>query len=328
VAELSSLPLVDRDGLGLDLVSSVTGAVSGDGLSEATVYVLHQRFRYDYETPVQHLRHRLVVVPRAVHGDQRRLDHGLTVTGAPALVSVSSDGFGNHVIDIRATRVDEAIEFDAWALVRRNQNPPAGVTTLPPSAVGDRRLIAATALTRADARLADACGELASARSSKQRPRAMELAERICAWSHRALTYAYGVTGVRTSAAEAVAGGQGVCQDFAHVMLAVCRAAGLPARYVSGHLVGEGGSHAWVEVVVADAARPGRAEAVAFDPTHDRRAGGGYLTVAVGRDYADVAPTSGTFEGGGPGVLTSRKRLGQVATATDASTTTASTTTA
>jgi len=48
---------------------------------------------------------------------------------------------------------------------------------------------------------------------------------------------------------------------------------------------------------------------VPFDPTHDRRAGEGYVTVAVGRDYADVAPTSGTFEGGGPGVLTGDKRL-------------------
>jgi len=49
--------------------------------------------------------------------------------------------------------------------------------------------------------------------------------------------------------------------------------------------------------------------AVAFDPTHNRRAERGYLTVAVGRDYADVAPTSGTFEGTGPGVLSARKRL-------------------
>jgi len=309
VSDFSPLPLVDRDGL----ASSVTGAVSNDGAStEATVYVLHQRFRYDYESPVRHLRHRLVVVPRAVHGDQLRLDHRLTVIGAPALVSVSSDGFGNHVVDVRATAVDEGIEFEAWALVQCTPTPLAGVTTLPPSAVGDRRLATATALTRADPHLADVAGGLAAARSPSGRHGALELAERACDWTHRALTYAYGITGVRTSAAEAVAGGRGVCQDFAHVMLAVCRAAGLPARYVSGHLVGEGGSHAWVEVIVADAARPGRAEAVAFDPTHDRRAGGGYLTVAVGRDYADVAPTSGTFEGGGPGVLTARKRLGQV----------------
>ena len=92
-------------------------------------------------------------------------------------------------------------------------------------------------------------------------------------------------------------------------MLALCRARGASARYVSGHLVGEGGSHAWVEVLVADPRRPGQAVAVAFDPTHDRRATTGYLTVAVGRDYADVAPTSGTYQGGGSGVLSGRKRL-------------------
>jgi transglutaminase-like putative cysteine protease len=142
----------------------------------------------------------------------------------------------------------------------------------------------------------------------------LDLAERACAWAHQALTYQYGVTGVRTSAAAALAGGRGVCQDYAHVMLALCRAAGLPARYVSGHLVGEGGSHAWVEVVVTDpSASNRRSVAVAFDPTHDRRAGREYLTVAVGRDYADVAPTSGTFVGTCSGVLAARKRLSLVA---------------
>lgn len=90
---------------------------------------------------------------------------------------------------------------------------------------------------------------------------------------------------------------------------------GASARYVSGHLVGEGGTHAWVEVVVPDpsAASADRALAVAFDPTHDRRAGRGYLTVAVGRDYGDVAPTSATFEGTGPGVPFARKKLSLVA---------------
>ena len=105
-----------------------------------------------------------------------------------------------------------------------------------------------------------------------------------------------------------MAGGKGVCQDYAHVMLALCRAARLPARYVSGHLFGEGGSHAWVEVVVRRPAAPAMV-AVAFDPTHERRAEQGYFTVAVGRDYADVAPTSGTFEGKDPGVLSTLKRL-------------------
>ncbi len=298
-------------------------AVAGPALEQAedTTYLLVQRFGYDYAAPVHDLRHRLMVVPRAVHGGQELLGHGLTVTGAPALVAAGSDEFGNHVVDVRATTVAEAISFDAWARVRRCG--PGGITTQPPAFVGDGRLKLPSRLTQPDELLASVAADLAAstaggALSPAALPGAgpssagMEVAERACAWAHGALTYAYDVTGVRTSAAEAVAGGVGVCQDFAHVMITLCRAAGLPARYVSGHLVGEGGSHAWVEVVVPDPARPGCTVAVAFDPTHDRRATGGYLTVAVGRDYLDVAPTSGTFEGPGPGRLTATKRLAAV----------------
>lgn len=272
-------------------------------------YLLEQRLRYTYATPVRRLRHRLVVVPRAEHGVQRLVDHGLTVSGGPVLVSSTSDEFGNHVVELRAGVVDESIDFEAWALVRRSG--PGGTVTLPPASIGDPRLLAPTRLTRADGPLAEAARELVASGA-----RGLELAEWACRWARWSLTYEYGVTGVRTTAAAAVAGGRGVCQDYAHVMIALCRAAGLPARYVSGHLVGEGGSHAWVEVVVspsgAGGGPDGRAVAVAFDPTHDRRARRGYLTVAVGRDYADVAPTSGTFEGLGPGVLSATKRLALV----------------
>jgi transglutaminase-like putative cysteine protease len=202
--------------------------------------------------------------------------------------------------------VAEWIEFELWALVRRRG--PGGVTTVPSTAVGDERLLAPTPLTRGDGALVDAARHLSAAATG-----AVDLAERACTWTRHALTYRHGVTSVATTAADAVAGGEGVCQDYAHTMLALCREAGVPARYVSGHLIGEGGSHAWVEVVVTDPADAAtrRTVAIAFDPTHERRAERGYFTVAVGRDYADVAPTSGTFEGVGPGVLSVHKRLGR-----------------
>lgn len=245
-----------------------------------------------------------MVVPRVVHGGQYRVDHGLTVSGAPVVASVTSDGFANHIVELRATAVGEWIEFETWALVRRRGF--GGVTTLPPASIGDICMLAPTLLTRADSVLAEWARDLLAAG-----PSGLDFAERACAWTHKALTYQHGVTGVHTTAAAALAGGRGVCQDYAHVMLAICRAAGLPARYVSGHLVGEGGSHAWVEVMITDpsAGATGQVVAVAFDPTHDRRADRGYLTVAVGRGYADVAPTSGTFEGSCPGVLSASKRL-------------------
>ncbi len=94
-------------------------------------------------------------------------------------------------------------------------------------------------------------------------------------------------TDVDTTAADALAGGMGVCQDQAHVMLAMCRSVGVRARYVSGHLIGQGGTHAWVEALVPDGSG---ARAVAFDPCHGRRADRRYVTIATGRDYRDVAP--------------------------------------
>jgi transglutaminase-like putative cysteine protease len=92
-------------------------------------------------------------------------------------------------------------------------------------------------------------------------------------------------------------------------MLAVCRACGLPSRYVSGHLLGQGGTHAWVEVVLPTRDGTGDAIAHAFDPTHASRGGLGYVTVAVGADYSDVAPTSGTYLSGSSGTLTASKRV-------------------
>jgi transglutaminase-like putative cysteine protease len=270
-------------------------------------YLLEQRIRYRYDQPVHRLRHRLMVVPPAVHGGQRRVGHGLTVTGALASVSETTDGFGNQVSELGAPVVEEWIEFRAWALVVGRS--PGGVSVMAPGAVADHRLLAPTALTEPDGELAGVARALAEACPSD-----LDLAERICSWARHSLTYEHGVTGVETTAAEALAGGVGVCQDYAHVMLAVCRAAGLRARYVSGHLIGEGGSHAWVEVVMTGLSKDDadRTVAVAFDPTNERRADRGYFTVAVGRDYADVAPTSGTFEGAGPGVLSVGKRLAPV----------------
>ena len=110
------------------------------------------------------------------------------------------------------------------------------------------------------------------------------------------LVYERGATNVMTRADAALELGRGVCQDFAHVMLAACRRAGIPSRYVSGYLYDpreehEAESHAWVDVL--DAQRGW----VSIDPTHDREQTEAYVRVAVGRDYADVPPTRGVFKG-------------------------------
>ncbi|HEX2171211.1 MAG TPA: transglutaminase family protein, partial [Dehalococcoidia bacterium] len=122
-----------------------------------------------------------------------------------------------------------------------------------------------------------------------------------------AITYQFGVTGVQTPAAMALHLGRGVCQDYSHILLCLLRLLGIPARYVSGHLLGEGAPHAWVEALIAAPAAPDGYSVVPYDPTNRRRAGINYLTVAIGRDYADVAPTSGCFSGGAQGKLSSSK---------------------
>ena len=294
MAELATVALLDDRAVVWADVGSAT-------------YLLHQTYRYEYDGPVRDLRHRLVVLPPEDHGEEHRVEHGVAVRGCDFRTTTRYDPFGNTVVEVRADRVDGAVEFESWAMVRRVGI--GGTVPVPASALFDSSLRRPTPLTRPDAALSRLARELAGGGGG-----ALGAAERICAWVRSSLAYQWGFTTVRTTALEALAGGVGVCQDYAHVMLALCRAAGLAARYVSGHLVGEGGSHAWVEVVVPDPQRPGAAVAVAFDPTHDRRAGWGYLTVAVGRDYRDVAPTSGFYEGSGAGRLTGSKRLGVVAT--------------
>lgn len=110
-----------------------------------------------------------------------------------------------------------------------------------------------------------------------------------------AFTYAPGSTTVRTTAEEALAQGRGVCQDYAHVMLAVCRRLGIAARYIAGMLDGEGATHAWVEVYDE------RGVWVGLDPTHDRLAGDSYIVIGHGRDYRDTQVDIGLFSGAGVG---------------------------
>jgi transglutaminase-like putative cysteine protease len=122
----------------------------------------------------------------------------------------------------------------------------------------------------------------------------------ISKWVHDTLTYQRGTTGVHSSAVDAWQAGEGVCQDYAHLTLAMLRAVNIPARYVSGYLhtnpdaaVGEsvvGESHAWIEAWTGDW--------WGFDPTNDIQIAHRHVWVATGRDYADVSPLKGIYSGG------------------------------
>ncbi|HEY4703811.1 MAG TPA: transglutaminase family protein [Streptosporangiaceae bacterium] len=126
-----------------------------------------------------------------------------------------------------------------------------------------------------------------------------EAASEIIKWLREKVSYVAGSTGVQTSAQEAWDAGQGVCQDMAHISVALLRAAGLPARYVSGYLHPDpkaepgaavaGQSHAWAEYWTG--------EWVACDPTNLAPVGERHVVIGRGRDYADVSPLKGIYSG-------------------------------
>ncbi len=268
-----------------------------------SAYIIHQHLRYEYPGPIRDLQQRLVILPPPIHGDQHLIDHRLAVSNAEAETSYRTDAFGNTEIVINVPRVEQTIDFEAWILIERRINE--GRHSLPAHALTNQLYLLPSRLTQPDKALHKLAGEL----QSKGR-QGIELAHLINARVYEIMSYAHNVTTIRTTAAEALALKQGVCQDYAHIMVALCRLCGLSARYVSGHLLGEGGTHAWVEVLLPVKEDPEAALVLALDPTHGRSAGISYVTVAVGGDYFDVAPTSGTYSSAYSGQLATRKRVG------------------
>ncbi len=134
-------------------------------------------------------------------------------------------------------------------------------------------------------------------------------------WLRANVEYQPGWTNVTTTAVQVVKAGRGVCQDYVHVALAVLRAAGIPARYVSGYLypdadgvIGdeyEGEGHAWIEAWIGDW-HP-------VDPTSGSAVAERHVLVARGRDYTDVSPLKGVYQGGPSRALEVKVKLTRVA---------------
>jgi transglutaminase-like putative cysteine protease len=293
-----------------------------DRLARAAFRV-RQQYRYVYPSPIHDLRQRLMMIPTEEHGGQRLLQRELLVEGADDVRMLSqTDRFGNVVYHISSTAVQEAVEFTAEFTVQRmSTTEPMRI-----SADGVAELyLARTALTAPCTRIRDAAraltaeiaatpiGELVSAvlpngvgALDVGGVRQWAAAQCGVEWAAQAITYQFGATGVQTPAAMALHLGRGVCQDYAHLAISILREMHVPVRYVSGHLLGEGAPHAWIESLLPDPEWPGQRRVMAYDPTHRVVPGLNYITVAVGRDYADIAPTSGTFEGAS-GHFTARK---------------------
>jgi transglutaminase-like putative cysteine protease len=106
----------------------------------------------------------------------------------------------------------------------------------------------------------------------------------------KSMTYVPGITTVQTTASQSLEIGQGVCQDLAHLLISLCRKAGIPARYVTGFMQGEGYTHAWIEFY-------DNGSWYGYDPTHNKQIDTGYIKIAHGRDYEDCSIDRGVFKG-------------------------------
>ena len=263
-------------------------------------YWMEQTFEYAYPGPIHELHQRLMVIPPDQHGDQQLSAFALHPSLPRATVAEETDAFGNRIIRIFIPEVDERVTFDMKLVVERDFSADHTPRLTANAAQG---FLVPTHLTTPDATIEALAARF---RATHQSPEA--LADAVNTWLYTTMRYGRGATTIHTTAAEALAIGQGLCQDYAHIMIAICRSAGIPTRYVSGHLLGEGRSHAWVEILIPDNANTYRA--VAFDPTNHRRTTPAYLTIATGRDYSDVSPTSGTFIAPYPGQLHTTKRAG------------------
>jgi transglutaminase-like putative cysteine protease len=163
-----------------------------------------------------------------------------------------------------------------------------------------------TSLTRANPRIR----ELAERHLGRHPPTRATLLD-LVGGIRRAVDYQPGVTDVNHSAIEAIDLGVGVCQDQAHVFVACCRAAGIPARYVSGYVytgtTGEVASHAWADAWL------GEGEGwLSLDVSHGEATGAAHCRLAVGRDYLDAAPVRGVRRGGGREALSVAVRLAAI----------------
>lgn len=272
--------------------------------------------RYDYTPPVETAQHLAHLKPICTPS-QRLISHELRITPEPAQRSESPDLYGNaraffaldsthdelvvtavSVVDSSAPELAPAIARDLrWEAVRERFRYSKGTRFDPASEFG---------FPSPYVPLHEDFAAYARASFVPGHPTfdvALNLTQRM----YEDFEYEPDSTEINTPAVEALAQRKGVCQDFAHIMIACFRTMGLPARYVSGYLLtqpppgqprllGADASHAWVQVYLPGNDGPG--DWADFDPTNGRQPGEDYVTLALGRDYADVSPMRGVLHGG------------------------------
>jgi transglutaminase-like putative cysteine protease len=258
----------------------------------------HTGYRYSTDVHASYNEARLTPADTA---SQQVTEHRIDVKPGASLTRYR-DYWGTWVHSFDLNRVHRELAVSGYSVVETGLRPtePAEDLTwsgMRSTAVQDAwcEYLSTTLYTALDEQVQSVSGEFAGAATPR------DAVEGVSAWIHEGMEYEKGSTTVTTTAPEALRARRGVCQDFAHLGLAMVRGLGIPARYTSGYLhpsdedapIGEvtaGESHAWIEAWVG--------EWVALDPTSGDDVGSRHVVVAHGRDYGDVPPLKGVYHGG------------------------------
>ncbi len=266
-------------------------------------YEIEHVSRYTYERTVRNCV--MAVCLRPQDDERQHLLRFDLRTDPPAPHNPEPDGFGNtrHVLNIHREHSSLAIMAHSIVVVLPAETPPESLDGGAWDAMRDASdpfadwdFVNPTALTQPTAALGDFVRTKGLDAPDGDPLSALRA---LMGAVHDSFRYVVGSTSVGSPIDQMLEAGEGVCQDFAHVMLAVARSWGVPSRYVSGYVhTGRGddrteASHAWVECRL-----PGL-DWVGFDPTNRCLADHRHIRIAAGRDYQDVAPTRGVLQGGG-----------------------------
>lgn len=257
---------------------------------------------YRYERPVSYTIQSLKLTPRD-YGSQRVMKWSL-VTSGDAEPASFTDSFGNLTHTMVVNGPHDHVSIKVTGLIETRDG--AGIVSADDDPFPIAAYLRETHLTCPDTAI------LALARGAEVPGDAVATAHALMSTIHKAIIYRTGVSQVETTAQEALANGQGVCQDHAHVFISAARILGIPARYVSGYLQASEdpdavyeASHAWAEAYLPDLGWVG------FDVANGVCPGESYVRVAIGLDYREAAPIRGLRIGGGAEELTVNVRVAQ-----------------
>ncbi len=270
-------------------------------LNRTTLRIL-QMTDYAYQVPARHVTTYLRLIPPSTHGWQTRLSHRLHTAPLPHTTLTQNDLLGNEFWYVQHERIQAHLTFAIELEVRTHCAYSEDGISLPtpiPGRSGEsiqmyRETTERTTPTPDFSRIAEeVCHSIGERRPS------LQLFAALCDRVHQEMQFDSKATSVQTSAAAAWQMRRGVCQDYSHITLTLCRLCGLAARYVSGFVPGEGVMHAWVEAFLPLRINGRNHEYwFAYDATYNKWVDDNYITIAVGRDYSDITPTSGTYFGG------------------------------